>query len=130
MILTIRTDAPVAEIGLYDEQGKILYQEQWEAARRLHNELVPHIELLLAQHQHSWSNIAGIVVFQGPGSFTGLRLGVTAANTIAYAQHVPVIGAIGQDWIRAGIKRLAAGQNDTQVLPHYGREPNITKPSA
>jgi tRNA threonylcarbamoyladenosine biosynthesis protein TsaB len=67
-------------------------------------------------------------VFQGPGSFTGLRIGITVANAIAYAQSVPIVGTRGEHWMADGIKRLQSGQNDTRVMPYYGADPNITKP--
>jgi tRNA threonylcarbamoyladenosine biosynthesis protein TsaB len=129
MILTIRTDSPVAIVGLHTPKGDQLLEDSWEAGRRLHNELISHIELILGQHQQSWNDLTGVIVFQGPGSFTGLRLGVTAANTIAYAQQIPVVGTQGKSWIKAGLTRLESQENDVQVLPEYGAEPHITKPS-
>ncbi len=82
----------------------------------------------LAVQQNDWPDVSGIIVFEGPGSFTGLRIGITVANTLAYGQGVPIVGAQGEDWIAKGLAQLAAGHNDTQVLPHYGAEAHITKP--
>ena len=72
--------------------------------------------------------IKGLAVFTGPGSFTGLRIGITTMNTIAYALDIPIVGTTGDDWLADGLARLRAGENDRIVTPHYGKPPNITKP--
>ena len=73
-------------------------------------------------------DITGIVVFRGPGSFTGLRIGVTVANSLAYSRNVPIVGELGEDWAKKGISRIFAGESDDVVMPEYGGEANITAP--
>ncbi|HEX7259592.1 MAG TPA: tRNA (adenosine(37)-N6)-threonylcarbamoyltransferase complex dimerization subunit type 1 TsaB, partial [Candidatus Saccharimonadia bacterium] len=101
---------------------------EWDAGRQLSKQLLSRIETLLQTQKASWDDLSGIVVFRGPGSFTGLRIGITVANTIAYAKLIPIVGEIGERWSDNGIKRLIAKDNDRQVLPHYGAPANITKP--
>jgi tRNA threonylcarbamoyladenosine biosynthesis protein TsaB len=108
--------------------GTVLLKDIWESDRLLSSQLLEHLSGLLSRQRLTWDALSGLVVFRGPGSFTGLRIGVTVANAIAYAQDIPIVGATGDDWVQAGLKRLAAGQTDTQVVPHYGAPPNITKP--
>lgn len=127
MILTIRTDNPHAEIGLYDRQNQIGYYT-WPADRKLAKELLGVIRDELKKHHADWVDITGVVAYQGPGSFTGLRIGLTVANTIAYGNGVPIVAAKGDDWIAAGLARLAGGETDRLALPHYGAEANITLP--
>lgn len=67
-------------------------------------------------------------MFRGPGSFTGLRIGLTVANTIASAQSLPIVGATGDEWQQQSIDRLSRGESDTIVLPEYGSGARITKP--
>lgn len=128
MILTLRTDSPVAHIGLYAKDGRQLSNHTWQADRQLARDLLGVIETQLAKNAASFATLSGIVVFEGPGSFTGLRIGLTVANTLAYAQNIPIVGAQGDDWIALGLAALQKGKNARIVLPHYGGEPNITQP--
>lgn len=127
IILTIRTDKPESEIGLYDGERQLAY-ETWLAHRQLAETLHGKIETLLKQQNKDWPDIAGIVCFQGPGSFTGLRIGLTVGNALAYSLGVPIVATQDPQWLEAGLKRLQAGENDTQVLPFYGADAHITPP--
>lgn len=125
LILTIRTDKPEAEVGLFEDQTKKKY-ETWHAHRELSVTLHQKIEAVLTQQNKKIEDVAGIVGFAGPGSFTGLRIGMTVANTIAYALYVPIVGAQGENWIETGITRLLAGEHDDIALPEYGAPVHIT----
>ena len=127
LILTIRTDKPSAEIGLFEDDAQLDY-EAWEAHRALAETIHTKISEILKPNGGSLETLGGIVVFQGPGSFTGLRIGLTVANTLAEALAVPIVGSQGDQWIEQGIKNLLLGQNDRLVLPEYGALPNITAP--
>ena len=54
--------------------------------------IVPNIERILAGTDHSVQDLDGIVVAVGPGSFTGLRIGVTTAKSLAYTLAKPIVG--------------------------------------
>jgi tRNA threonylcarbamoyladenosine biosynthesis protein TsaB len=130
MIMTLKTATSTTELQLIQPDGTLLVQDTWESDRQLSSQLLEHLSQLLGRQRLTWDALIGVVVFRGPGSFTGLRIGITVANAIAYAQEIPIVGTMGDDWVPAGLKRLASGQTDTQVLPHYGAPPNITKPNA
>ena len=127
LVLTIRTDKPEAELGLYDGDTELAY-EIWHAHRELAESLHRKIATLLEAQGKGWPDIQAVVAFQGPGSFTGLRIGLTVANAMAYAQSVPVVATQGDDWIADGIAALREGRNDRIVVPEYGGEANITLP--
>lgn len=127
IILTIRTDKPESEIGLYDEEKQIAY-ETWLAHRELAETLHIKIEALLKTHNKNWSDVEGIVCFQGPGSFTGLRIGLTVGNALAYSYHLPIVATQDPQWLESGIERLKKDENDTQALPFYGADAHITLP--
>lgn len=127
MILTIRTDNPEAEIGLYDNAQQLTY-ETWQAHRQLAETLHTKIAALLQSSNKQLNSLDGIVVFKGPGSFTGLRIGITVANALAYSLNCPVVAAEGPDWIQTGVERLLNNENDQIAMPEYGAPVHITLP--
>ena len=127
IILTIRTDKPEAEIGLYDNKSQLTY-EVWQAHRALAETLHQKIAELLNQNSKELQDIEGIVAFRGPGSFTGLRIGLTVANALSYSLAVPVVTSANPEWLEHGITRLLAGESDPLALPEYGAPVRITLP--
>ncbi len=127
IIFTLRTDKPESEIGLYQDDKQIVY-DVWEAHRQLAETIHVKIRDILASQGLNFDNIEGIVAYKGPGSFTGLRIGVSVANALAYGLGVPIIGSEGDAWIEAGLKALSSGNNDTQVVPEYGAPVFTTQP--
>lgn len=128
MIISIRTDKPEAEIGVFTATGDELSYHTWLAHRELSNTLLTTIRQQLDVQKATFKNITGVVIFKGPGSFTGLRIGITVANTLAYSLGVPIAGETGEQWVSAGVNRLKSGKSDQLVLPHYGSEAHITMP--
>ena len=129
LILTIRTDQPQAELGLYDDIRSVDY-EKWLAHRQLAETIHQKINNLLQRQDKTLNDIRAMVVFRGPGSFTGLRIGITTANALAYALSLPIVAAGGLDWQESGIAKVLKGANDKLIVPEYGALPHISKPSA
>jgi len=127
LILTIRSDKPEAEIGLYDGDNKLAYTV-WPAHRELAETIQQKIDELLEQHGKTLKDLQGIVAYQGPGSFTGLRIGLTVANALAYAQKIPIVATSGEAWIATGAAALQKGGDQHIVVPEYGSAPHITLP--
>lgn len=125
IILTIRTDKPEAELGLYDGATQLAYVT-WTAHRELSVTIHKKIDELLQGQGKALHDIQGIVCFKGPGSFTGLRIGLTAANGLAYALQIPIVARTDPQWLETGIADLLAGQNDQVALPEYGGEVHTT----
>lgn len=126
LILTIRTDKPEAELGLYDDETQLAY-ETWQAHRQLAETIHQKIEALLSKNDKQPTDVQGIVCFQGPGSFTGLRIGLTVGNAYAMSLSAPIVGAQSDEWIVQGIKRLQTGETDYPVVPEYGAPVHITQ---
>lgn len=126
IILTIRTDKPEAELGLYDGDMQLAY-EVWLAHRQLAETIHQKITELLASQQRSIVDVQGIVCFQGPGSFTGLRIGLTVGNALAMGLGVPIVATQDPEWIATGLARLQAGQQEFPVMPYYGADVHITQ---
>lgn len=127
MILTIRTDKPEAEIGLFDGKEKLAY-ETWHAHRQLAETIHKKIDEVLSARGRTLSNITGVVVYKGPGSFTGLRIGVSVGNALAYSFNIPIVAETGDDWADRGIESLAEGDGSTWVTPEYGAPVHTTSP--
>jgi tRNA threonylcarbamoyladenosine biosynthesis protein TsaB len=126
-IMIIRTDKPEAELGVYEYQHQLTY-ETWEAHRTLSDTLHTKIEEMLNKLSKSLKDVQGIAIYKGPGSFTGLRIGMSVANALAYAQNIPVVAKDGDDWIKDAIDDLLAGKNDKIALPEYGSPAKTTTP--
>ena len=128
MVLTLKTADMTTELGLWRSADQSVAIESWESGRQLADDLLPRIERLLSGHDAVFKDLAGLVVFAGPGSFTSLRIGLTVANTIAYANDCPIVSASGDDWIKGGFIKLKSAKSGDFTLPEYGAEANITQP--
>jgi tRNA threonylcarbamoyladenosine biosynthesis protein TsaB len=124
MIVLLDTSTPLCSLTLVD--GGDTYHDEWQADRELALGLLKYLNDQLKEHAKGWKDITGIAVYEGPGSFTGLRIGLTVMNTLAASQAVSIVGTRGDDWQERALERLARGENDRIVLPFYGSEPHIT----
>ncbi len=125
MILAVRSDKPEAEIYLLDNNGTVVRQKIWDAGRTLAKNLLGELDELV---NGDFDQLTGLIAYKGPGSFTGLRIGITTQNAIAYGKQLPIVGTTGENWLVDGVQRLQDNQNDKIVLPDYGAAPHITKP--
>ncbi|MCG8482396.1 MAG: tRNA (adenosine(37)-N6)-threonylcarbamoyltransferase complex dimerization subunit type 1 TsaB [Clostridia bacterium] len=90
LILAIDTTSQAASIALINEER--LIGEYTSNAKMTHlQKLMPMVEELLNKCDLSIDDIQGIAVSEGPGSFTGIRIGVSAARALAQAQDIPVV---------------------------------------
>ena len=101
---------------------------EWDAGRDLARGLLKFLSDCLQKQGADWADITGVGFFEGPGSFTSLRIGATVANTLADSEGIPVVGARGDDWREQAQKKLSNGENQKIVLPFYGAQANVTLP--
>lgn len=126
MIFALDTSTHTCKMYLL-EGGEVKASKEWLAERRLAKELLGSIESFLQENGLAFSNLTALAVFRGPGSFTGLRIGVTVINTLADSLNIPILGEVGDDWQAKASQRIAQGENDSIVLPEYGAPPHITQ---
>jgi tRNA threonylcarbamoyladenosine biosynthesis protein TsaB len=127
LILIMRTEKPEAELGLYLNDKKIDYMT-WLAHRELSDTIHINIAKLLKRNKYDFDNIGGLIIYKGPGSFTGLRIGYSVANALAYSLSCPIVDTNEDDWIKQGLKLIKNNQSSKQVFPFYGAEVHISEP--
>ncbi len=90
LILNIDTSTTVCSVSLSDKTDILGVKEDFEGMN--HSKLLtPFIESLLEEKKLSPKDLSAIAVSKGPGSYTGLRIGVSVAKGIAYALSIPLI---------------------------------------
>jgi tRNA threonylcarbamoyladenosine biosynthesis protein TsaB len=132
MIVALKTDSMTAALWLLATGATTAGEptQQWESGRGLSDELLAHIQDLVHAGGHELTDVTGLVIFSGPGSFTSLRIGHAVANALADSLGVPVVGAQGEQWLEQGLKALPSTKLGHPALPHYGSEAHITRPKA
>ena len=108
MYLAIDTSTDNAGLAIV-EGGQVIAELNWCCKRNHSVELMPRLERLLQQAKLELQSASGIIVARGPGSFNGLRVGVSTAKGLAFSLNVPL----------AGISTLeaAAWQHSASGLP-------------
>ena len=91
MLLAIDTATQAASLALYDA-GCVRAEVTWHSAGRHTSELMPRIVWMIEQAGRRVTDLTGLVVSIGPGSFTGLRVGLAAAKGLALANDVRLVG--------------------------------------
>ncbi len=123
MILVINSSDKSVYVGVYRD-GSEHSAKSWEAHRELSVQLNTVIDELVEDRD----TLKGIIVYKGPGSYTGLRIGFSVANALGYAHDIPVVAVDGGRWIEAGHEELTRKTKFESVTPEYGGEVYTTKP--
>lgn len=122
MIILLDTSTATCRLTTVDDESSNNFE--WEAGRTLARGLLAFIQEKVGDVK----NISGIGIMRGPGSFTGLRIGMAVANTLADGLGVPIVGETGDSWRERALGRLSSGEDDQVILPFYGGDAHITKP--
>lgn len=126
MLLLLDTSTPVCYVTLVGHEDSVSYE--WQADRTLAKGLLGFLRDSLAKQNTDIHALTGIGVMKGPGSFTGLRIGLTVANTLADGLQVPIVGVTGENWQERALEKLRSGEDEKIVLPEYGSAAHITAP--
>ncbi len=130
MILVIQTIRPTVELLLLDEQRQMVARQAWQSQKDEVEKLFPALDTLLKEERVKQEDISQIVVYNGKGSFSSTRIGVTMANTLAFALGAELFELTAKqegDSLQE-VKQLLAGTPQPVKLakPVYAAEPNIT----
>jgi len=114
-MLFINSAKDEARITLFRGE-KIVAQEYW-GGKELSEKLLEKIDQLVTKNK---TKIDAIAIYPGPGSYTGLRIGIAVANFLAWSLGVPIFEADANGNIQGRDKKF--------MLPKYLRQAHITKP--
>ena len=101
MLLAIDTSTTQAGIALYD--GQVQAEVAWRAGRDHGRQLLPVIHETLARLGRTPADLTAIGAARGPGSFTGLRVGLSVGRGLAFALGLPLYGIGSLDVLAAGL---------------------------
>lgn len=126
MILFLDTTTDSICVALCSPRGRILRRKTFARKEQGGNKTFRAIVTLLGKNK-----LTGIMVATGSGRFSGIRHGVTIANTLSFAWGIPAVGVkknLNEDaetMIMRGVPLLARARPKTFVLPSYDKEPSI-----
>lgn len=91
MLVAIDSSTDTASLALVEE-GRVLAEASWRCGQNHSVELLPRLTQLLDEAQVSLKDTSCVIVAKGPGSFNGLRVGLSTAKGLAFSLSVPIIG--------------------------------------
>jgi tRNA threonylcarbamoyl adenosine modification protein YeaZ len=91
MLVAIDSSTDTASLALAKD-NKVLAETSWRCGQNHSVELLPHLTRLLAEAKVSLKDTSVVIVAKGPGSFNGLRVGLSTAKGLAFSLGVPIIG--------------------------------------
>ena len=117
MIICLETATNICSVALCDSAGVISLKESNQS--KTHASLLTvFIEEILKENGIRARDLEAIAVSKGPGSYTGLRIGVSVAKGIAYAASIPLIGietTLSMFW-GISVKRIKNPETDKNTL--------------
>ena len=112
LTLAINTASSETSIAFFEGEN-LLIEKSWVSKNDEAEKLMPEIKKLLKKRD--FEEIGKVIVVKGPGSFTGLRIGVTVANTIAYLNKCELFGVDTCEYLWASLSEEFTG---SKVLKH------------
>ena len=91
LLIAIDTATRWAGLALYDGET-VRAEASWQSRNNHSVELMPALDRMLAQQGVAPEQLVAVAVAVGPGSFTGLRIGLSVAKGLAQAQDIPILG--------------------------------------
>ncbi|MCA9902577.1 MAG: tRNA (adenosine(37)-N6)-threonylcarbamoyltransferase complex dimerization subunit type 1 TsaB [Anaerolineae bacterium] len=109
MLLAIDTATSYTSLALHSK-SMVIAEHTWFSPSPNHAvELAPAVQRMLDQGGVTIQDLTALAVCIGPGSFTGLRVGVALAKGIAAARQLPLVGVSSLDIVAAGHPQVSGG---------------------
>jgi len=110
MILAIDTSTDMASIAIYKPAYGALVEQTWRSGREQTTQLLPAVQRAMSLVGVGVRDLTGVAVATGPGSFSGVRIGLSTAKTIAYALQIPLWGVPALDALAYSQVAVTAAQ--------------------
>jgi tRNA threonylcarbamoyl adenosine modification protein YeaZ len=123
VIVAFSSSSPVASVALFSESGELLAEGDREASMRASEACLSILQELLQKTNLQLSEASLIVADLGPGSFTGVKVAVTLAKSLAFALSVPTAGANSFDLISADRTAVLPSKKGEWFIRGVGQEP-------
>jgi tRNA threonylcarbamoyl adenosine modification protein YeaZ len=135
MILAIESASTDLSLAIAGPDGATLGTDAWSSDHRQAHELLPRALGLLARSGLALSDCRTVAVGLGPGSFTGLRVGLSVAKGIAFSLEVPIIGIPSLEaWLAAepdcSVAVARAGAAEAYLLGRDAPAPVVVERAA
>lgn len=114
-ILLIETATDLGSVSIAGD-GKALANDILIDQKRQASELVPQIQTLLDRYNLCMKDFSAVAVSSGPGSYTGLRVGVSTAKGLCFGAGIPLISMDTLSVITAGVPQSLVSR-DTVIVP-------------
>ena len=98
MLLAIDTSTHLSGLALFDGE-RILAEESWHSPDSHTVELMPRLVRMMKTHRARPQDIEAVAVALGPGSFTGLRIGLAVAKGLALSLGIDILGIPTTDFL-------------------------------
>jgi tRNA threonylcarbamoyladenosine biosynthesis protein TsaB len=140
MLVAIDTATRIASLAFHDG-FRLRYECTWEAGRRHTVQLTPRLAAAMDDLDLAPEDLSGVGVAIGPGSYTGLRVGLAVAKGLTLAQGLPLVGVVTLDIVakaqgrdqrpliavlQAGRKRICVGTYRWREGWQRRKRPRIT----
>lgn len=114
ILLSIDTSIDVCSVALH-ENGRLLGLMELHQGNIHGSKLVPCIKSLMDQSGYKMKDLDAVAVARGPGSYTGLRIGVATAKGLAFAHDLPLIGVDSLDAL--GRQVVGNAEQGSYIIP-------------
>ncbi|MEO6058717.1 MAG: tRNA (adenosine(37)-N6)-threonylcarbamoyltransferase complex dimerization subunit type 1 TsaB [Candidatus Limnocylindria bacterium] len=130
MIIALESASTDPSLALVEVNGAPIAVDGWTSDGRQASDLLPRLLALLAREGRALEQATAVAVGTGPGSFTGLRVGMSLAKGLAFGLGVPIVGVPSlAAWLADELAAVAAvaraGAHDAYLLQRGEATPTI-----
>ncbi|CAM3878296.1 tRNA (adenosine(37)-N6)-threonylcarbamoyltransferase complex dimerization subunit type 1 TsaB [Aquirufa aurantiipilula] len=116
LILSIETSTPTCSVAIH-QNGDLIAQKLIVEEGGHSKQVTVLIDSLLEENGLNFSHIAAIAVSMGPGSYTGLRIGLATAKGLCFGLDIPLIALPTLKILAQGFRQIQTNHSSVRLLP-------------